>query len=145
MRPGVSAVVAGAGEGDCVNVRDQPSLSATVKTCLADGARLRVVEGPVAADGYQWWRLEGLGWAAGMYLTALAPALEPGGTARVNVGVGSCLNVRNAPAIVAPAGFCLPDGTDVRLVQGPYAADGQSWWQIEGGGWLSGEYLTPEE
>jgi murein DD-endopeptidase MepM/ murein hydrolase activator NlpD len=145
IRPGVRAVVAGAGDGDCVNVREQPSLGGPVKTCLADGARLRVVEGPVAADGYQWWRLDGLGWAAGMYLTALAPALEPGGTARVNVGAGSCLNVRTAPAIAAPAGFCLPDGTSVRLVQGPFAADGESWWQMEGGGWLSGQYLTPEE
>jgi hypothetical protein len=145
MRPGVRAVVAGAGEGDCVNVRENPSLNATVATCLADGARLRIVEGPMAADGYEWWRLEGLGWAAGMYLSALAPSLEPGGKARVAAGTGSCLNIRNAPSIAAPAGFCLPDGTSVRLVQGPFAADGQPWWQLEGGGWASGEYLTPEE
>jgi len=145
MRVGVRAVVAGAGTGDCVNVREQPSLTGAVKTCLADGARLRVVEGPVSADGYQWWRLEGLGWAAGMYLSPLAPSLEPGGRARVNVGAGSCLNLRNAPAIFSPPGNCLADGTSVRLVDGPFAADGQTWWRIEGQGWVSGEYLTPEE
>lgn len=132
------------GAGDCVNVREQPSTSGTVKQCLPDGARVNVVEGPTVADGYQWWRLDGLGWAVSNYLTTLAPSLEVGGRARVNAGSGECLNVRIAPGRSAQSTGCVAHGTVVRLVQGPFDADGTSWWQLEGGGWVAGEFLSAE-
>jgi len=143
MRAGIRAVVAGA--GDCVNIREQPTTGAGVRQCLPDGARLRVIEGPVSADGYMWWRLEGLGWAVSSYLTPLAPTLEAGGRARVVAGRGDCLNTRSAPAMAAPRGACLTDGSVVRLVTGPFEADGMTWWQVESGGWVAGEYLVAEE
>lgn len=142
LRPGVRAVVAGA--GDCVNVRESPGTSAKVVQCLPDGARLKLEEGPMTADGYQWWRLEGLGWAVSNYLSALAPSLEVGGRATVNAGRGDCLNVRIAPSTSAQSTGCIADGLTVRLVMGPFEADGITWWQLEGGGWVSGQYLTPE-
>ncbi len=142
LRPGVRAVVAGA--GDCVNVREGPATSAKVVQCLPDGARLKLEEGPMTADGYQWWRLEGLGWAVSNYLSALAPSLEVGGRATVNAGRGDCLNVRIAPSMSAQGTGCIADGLTVRLVMGPFEADGVTWWQLEGGGWVSGQYLTPE-
>lgn len=145
LRAGVRAVVANAGSGDCVNIREGPTTSAPIRQCLPDGARLRIVEGPISADGYQWWRLEGLGWAAGMYLSPLAPSLEVGGRARVNAGAGDCLNARAAPGIMAPRAGCLAHGTAVRIVAGPLEADGVTWWQVEGGAWLAGEYLVPDE
>jgi hypothetical protein len=112
--------------------------------CLADGARLKLEEGPVNADGYQWWRLEGLGWAVSNYLSALAPSLEVGGRATVSAGRGECLNVRIAPSASAQNTGCIADGLVVRLVMGPFAADGVVWWQLDGGGWVAGQYLTPE-
>jgi hypothetical protein len=142
LRAGVRAVVAGA--GDCVNVRENPSTSAKVMQCLADGARLKLEEGPVNADGYQWWRLEGLGWAVSNYLSALAPSLEVGGRATVSAGRGECLNVRIAPSASAQNTGCIADGLVVRLIMGPFAADGVVWWQLDGGGWVAGQYLTPE-
>ena len=143
LRAGVRAIVAGA--GDCVNIREAPSTSARIRQCLPDGARLRVVDGPVAADGYEWWRLDGLGWAAGRYLSPVAPSLEIGGSARVNVGEGECLNVRNVPTRNYPASVCLAHGTAIRLVAGPIESEGMLWWRIDDAGWVSGEYLTPEE
>ena len=142
-RIGLRAVVAGA--GDCVNVREQPTTSGAIKACLPDGARLKIVEGPVAADGYTWWRLDGLGWAVGIYLSPVAPSLESGGSARVSTGQGECLNVRTAPAIASTATHCLADGGVVQLEAGPYEADGLTWWRLAGSGWVSGEYLTPEQ
>lgn len=143
LRAGVRAVVAGA--EDCVNIREGPSMAAKVMQCLPDGARLKLENGPVAADGYQWWRLEGLGWAVSNYLSALAPSLEVGGRARVNAGRGECLNVRIAPSAAAQETGCIADGLMVRLMLGPFGADGMTWWQLEGGGWVAGEYLSPEE
>ena len=143
LRTGARAVVAGA--GDCVNIREAPSTSARVKQCLPDGARLRIVEGPVAGNGYQWWRLEGLGWAVSDYLSLVAPALEVGGNVRVSPGVGECLNIRTAPGKSAAVVTCLSHGSPARLVGGPVEADGITWWQLDGHGWASGEFLAPED
>lgn len=145
LRSGVRAVVAGAGTGDCVNVREGPSLSAAVRRCLPDGARLRLIDGPVSADGYQWWRLEGLGWSVADYLSAVPATLEAGGTARVNAGRGDCLNLRTEPSRSARVIACLPDGTVVKVTGGPRQADGITWWQLNGAGWASGEFLTAED
>ena len=57
--------------GSCLRFRAEPAASASIRSCQADGTRARVVEGPVEADGHTWWRLEGYGWASGLYL---APA-----------------------------------------------------------------------
>jgi hypothetical protein len=141
----VRAVVAGAGTGDCVNVRERPSLNATVQRCLADGARLRLVEGPISADGHEWWRLEGLGWSVADYLSAVPAALELGARARVNAGRGDCLNIRVEPARSARVLACLPDGTAVKVTDGPRQADGITWWQLDGGGWASAEFLAAED
>lgn len=67
VRSGGSAIVA-AGQGDCLNVRAAPSKSATIVTCLADGATVRITDGPRTADGETWWLLDGLGWASGTWL-----------------------------------------------------------------------------
>lgn len=53
---------------DCLRFRAAPSISANVTSCQIDGARGRVIDGPVEADGVTWWRLEALGWASASYL-----------------------------------------------------------------------------
>lgn len=62
-------VIVDAGEQDCLNLRDAPSTTAAVLTCLPNGARLTVTDGPREADGHTWWRLDGRGWAAAAFLT----------------------------------------------------------------------------
>jgi hypothetical protein len=50
--------------------------------------------------------------------------------------------VREGPSLNQKAVDCIKDGTKVRLVAGPSAADGIQWWQVEGRtGWISGDYL----
>lgn len=68
--------------------------------------------------------------------------LRIGGTATVNAGRGDCLNVRAAPARSAVIVTCLADGARVRVIGGPIAADGVAWWQLDGPGWVSGEFLV---
>jgi hypothetical protein len=145
LRTGVRAVGAGAGTGDCVNVRERPSLGANVRRCLPDGARLQLVEGPVAADGHEWWRLDGLGWSVSDYLSAVPATLEAGGRARVTAGRGDCLNLRAQPTKAARVIACLPDGTAVKITAGPREADGVTWWELDGNGWGSAEFLMAED
>jgi hypothetical protein len=56
-----------ANTGTCLNVRESPSTKAAVRTCLADGAIVRLQDGPVSAEGYRWWLIEAQaasGWSA---------------------------------------------------------------------------------
>jgi hypothetical protein len=47
--------------------RAEPSLKAPAKVGFREGERVDILEGPVEADGYIWWRIEspsGAGWSA---------------------------------------------------------------------------------
>ena len=66
LRPGVEAEVFGA--VTCLNARKTPSKSAEIVKCLVDGTTVYIEGGPVDAEGYRWWKLRGLGWAAENWL-----------------------------------------------------------------------------
>jgi hypothetical protein len=54
-------------EGRPLRGRQKPSLTSPVQVGFKEGERVRVREGPVEADGYTWWRIEGqsgAGWSA---------------------------------------------------------------------------------
>ncbi|NJN67248.1 MAG: SH3 domain-containing protein [Chloroflexaceae bacterium] len=48
-------------------VRSEPGLSHAVQVRLPEGTRVTILEGPIEADNYVWWRIEsehGAGWSA---------------------------------------------------------------------------------
>lgn len=67
LAPGATATVSGT--GDCLRVHDSPTVNGSVVGCLPDGTAMVIAAGPVAADGYTWWKLGALGWVAGQYLS----------------------------------------------------------------------------
>ncbi|MDQ2998963.1 MAG: SH3 domain-containing protein, partial [Chloroflexota bacterium] len=47
--------------------RKQPNLKAAVIAAFKAGERVRILEGPIEADGFTWWQIEGAGgsgWSA---------------------------------------------------------------------------------
>jgi hypothetical protein len=47
--------------------RKQPNLKAAAIAAFKAGERVRILEGPVEADGFTWWKIEGksgTGWSA---------------------------------------------------------------------------------
>jgi hypothetical protein len=53
--------------GAPLNARVEPALGSPVQAKIPEGSRVRILEGPVDADGYTWWRIEaeaGAGWSA---------------------------------------------------------------------------------
>jgi hypothetical protein len=67
LRTGVDLVVVGA--NPCVNVRVGPALNQQAVDCIRDGTRVRLTAGPTAADGINWWQVEGRsGWVSGDFL-----------------------------------------------------------------------------
>jgi hypothetical protein len=50
--------------GDKLNMRDQPSLNGAVVTQLKTDDYVEIVEGPMVADGYTWWKFEIPSWGS---------------------------------------------------------------------------------
>jgi hypothetical protein len=66
MRVGGAALVANT-EGRPLRGHLKPSLTSPAQVGFKEGERVQIREGPVEADGYTWWRLEGqsgTGWSA---------------------------------------------------------------------------------
>jgi hypothetical protein len=66
LHVGGAAVIANT-QGTPLRARQEPSTKARAVGGFKEGERVRIVEGPVDADGYTWWRLEGesgAGWSA---------------------------------------------------------------------------------
>ncbi|MGC8839235.1 MAG: SH3 domain-containing protein [Anaerolineae bacterium] len=59
-------------EGEDLRLRAAPGLGGETIALVQEGTLLRVLEGPVEADGYTWWRVQSpedqTGWAAGQWL-----------------------------------------------------------------------------
>jgi hypothetical protein len=76
VMPGASVMVSGTGAQQ-LRVRSGPGLTHATLSTVADGARLKVLDGPEAADGYQWWKVQTEdnqeGWVAGDWLSPVAP------------------------------------------------------------------------
>jgi hypothetical protein len=65
-----------------LTVRREPGTSSESVKLIVDGTVLKVVSGPVSADGYTWWELQDtettVGWAAGEWLKpVIAPTAPP--------------------------------------------------------------------
>lgn len=75
---GVGAYVqVGGTDGAGLRMRSEPGLSGSVNFTALDAEVFLVIDGPVEADGYTWWRLEAPydqtrnGWSAGDFLTPI--------------------------------------------------------------------------
>jgi hypothetical protein len=67
LAKGAKVVVAGT--GNCLNVRAAPGTKEAAVDCLADGTVITLAEGPVSADGHDWWQPQDRsGWVAGDWL-----------------------------------------------------------------------------
>jgi hypothetical protein len=65
IRPGSTVIVVNTGVP--LNGRQEPNLNSPVVAIFAEGAPLQILEGPITADGYIWWKVQGdagIGWSA---------------------------------------------------------------------------------
>ena len=155
-----TGVVSGTG-GDGAWLKAGPHVSTARISLLAEGTALTVLGGPrTSDDGYQWFNVETLGqvgWMVGDYLrqTTSAPPpqatprdLAPGGYGRViDTAAYGGLKLRVGPAPWEAILKAMPDGTVVKIVDGPVVGgNGNDWYAVahEGQqGWVDGSYLAP--
>lgn len=86
--------------------------------------------------------------ADGAWSVVFVPAPEVGGPEiavgpeAMVFGAGDCLRFRAEPSTTAEVVTCQLDGTRARVTDGPVEAGGQTWWELEGLGWASAQYLV---
>jgi uncharacterized protein YgiM (DUF1202 family) len=152
--PGKQATVV---DTEALNLRSGPGLNCPVLTTIPEGATVTVVSGPTSADGYDWYQVTyngKTGYVAGKYLAGVSGGsgqpcppscgnLTPGGYASVTPPY---LNMRCGPSINCSISMSLPQGTIVKLQDGPTSSDGYHWWKVsyrDQTGYVAGEFLTP--
>jgi hypothetical protein len=68
-----------------------------------------------------------------------APAAFAVGQPVVTQGAGHLVNLREGPGLSSPVRAALPSGTTLTVIGGPQAADGTTWWELDGAaGWGMG-------
>ena len=136
---------------DALNVRGGPGLGEGVVHVVTYGMVGTVADGPIAANGYNWYAVAfdagSNGWVAGEYLSIAADGPSNGYPAGTRVFVNTdLLNVRSAAGLDAGVVNVLPQGYQAFIGTGPVAADGYNWYRIDAMGvslgWVAGEYLA---
>jgi hypothetical protein len=153
-----------------LNVRKAAGASGDRVGRYPPGAIVSVLEGPVDADGYRWWRVgnnELAGWVAEGDSEAVWLSPDLGSTQPVNrpvqlgdgvlvtVGATGVLSVRAEAGTSARVQHQVADKTQLSVIEGPVDANGYRWWKVTDAsgnitGWAaegSGEdrWLTPLE
>lgn len=125
---------------DRLNLRVGAGLTQGVIMTLPYGTPLIVSNGPMAADGYNWYEVEtldgDLGWVAGAFLAyggdgqdgSWVPYFAIGSTATIDA---PRLNCRTGPGLDYAVDHVMNGGEVVTVLDGPIAADGYHWYQLE--------------
>ncbi len=129
-----------------LNIRETPGTGGPIVTRLGFGQRVTVLDGPVSADGYVWWKVDdgvgNVGWVAqgdgvDEWLTPNVGEPQPvnrdpriGDRVRVTMDPGLQLTVRALPGVSSPVVTRVDPGTEFTVIGGPQAADGYMWYQI---------------
>ncbi|RME86437.1 MAG: SH3 domain-containing protein, partial [Caldilineae bacterium] len=153
-----------------VNIRKEPGVRAGRVGYFASGILVRVLEGPVYADGYIWWLVDDgygkSGWIAGgdgqdVWLSGHIgdprPVNRPvrlGDRVTVSVAPGKSLTIRYEPGTRGPIARRVIPGTRLDVIDGPVYLDDMRWWKVRRRDGLTGwaaegdgkdRWLTPME
>jgi hypothetical protein len=126
-----------------LNYREAPAANATLIGQFGTGQRVTVLEGPVTADGFTWWRIDdgagAAGWAAEgdgetVWLSPQLGERQPANrTPRVGdrvVVTGGQLSIRALPGTDGTLLTRAEPGQEFTVRAGPQSVDGFNWFQI---------------
>jgi uncharacterized protein YraI len=137
-------------DANSLTLRSAPRLSGGVVANLPYGTIGTVMDGPVGADGSNWYQLKttlGTGWVAANFLVLSPPDPPPSGDFGFgdNVVVTSAANLRAAPRLNATVVAEMPRGTLGAILDGPRSGEGYDWYQVRtnsyGDGWCVSAFL----
>ena len=130
---------------DGLNMRDQPTSAGQLLLLLPANQRVTVLEGPVDAEGFRWWRVDdgggNVGWVAESdgeteWLSPRMGEAQPvdrsprvGDRVQVTMSTGD-LSVRVTPGTDAELVTRVAQGQQFTVMGGPQEASGYTWYQI---------------
>jgi uncharacterized protein YgiM (DUF1202 family) len=131
---------------DNVNVRPSAALGGRVLGQLWTGDVVEIVDGPVEAGGYTWFKVKSslwTGWVVAVWLSSkVGSAIRVGSSVRV---FGGELNLRGGPSTSDAVVRVLPDGAIAEVLDGPESANGYDWYKVSssqyGSGWAVAAWL----
>ncbi len=134
-----------------LNCRSAPGLDSGVIYVMGAGTEVDILDGPASVDGYHWYKVESadgeVGWVAGEFLVpgVDAPGSDFGKGDDVVVAT-DVLNLRRGAGLDKSVIDALPRGTLLLVSNGPSAADGYDWYEVETRdgrlGWVAGKWLA---
>ena len=136
---------------ETVNLRSAPGTTASVKQTLTVGTTGTIIGGPTSATGYVWWNVRltngTVGWSIEGPLEKTTTTPPPSGKFEIgdNIRVTENLNLRSAASTAGSVVVVLPANTTGKVLGGPTAANGYTWWNIQtslGTGWAVEDWLT---
>lgn len=129
-----------------LNMRDVAATSGALVLQLSTNQKVTVVEGPVDADNFRWWKVDdglgNVGWVAEsdgatVWLSPQLGVPQPvdraprvGDRVQVTMGSGGQLSVRLTPGTGADLVDRANPGAEFTILAGPQDADGYRWYQI---------------
>jgi len=137
---------------ECLNVRREPSTSATIV-----GQLLKDTEVVVNGSSGEWYNITYsnlTGWVFGDYLTVKETTLsasqsaqseEAQGSSETGVVTATVLNVRETAGTSAKVVAQFKYGVEVKVLDKANTDDGSAWYKVNYGsttGWVSGEYVS---
>lgn len=131
---------------DGLNMRDQASTNGTLLLRLPPNQKVTVVEGPIDADGFRWWKVDdgqgNVGWVAERdgeteWLSPRLGAPQPvdraprvGDRVKVTMESGGPLSVRITPGTDAEVVTRVNVGDEFSVTGGPQESGGYTWFQV---------------
>lgn len=147
-------VVVQTDDGSSLNIRAEATTSSRVVDILPVGAAAQVVEGPVAAEGENWYRItwdNSTGWTIARYLIVSPPEPTNDGSFGFgeNLYLNDSANMRADNSTSSKVIAELPKGEWAYVSEGPIWTNGYTWYRIGtehyGKGWVVSEYLSSAE
>jgi uncharacterized protein YgiM (DUF1202 family) len=128
-----------------LNLRSAAGTGGSVVEVLPQDAVLTILSGPVSMDGFRWYEVETelgeTGYVADAFIAPLG--FQAGDVVFVNT---DALNVRSEPGMNSTVLQVIFENTVATITNGPEAAEGVSWYEIDVEGvvlgWVAGQYLA---
>lgn len=128
---------------DGLNVRVAPRADARVAYVARAGSVLTLTGVNVIVNGVTWWELVDGNWVQGQFLRFgdAPPTTPPTISITAVVVPEGGLNVRVAPRADARVAYVVPHTARLQLTGVKSVVDGLTWWELEDGNWVQGQFL----
>ncbi|MGB3330688.1 MAG: SH3 domain-containing protein [Thermomicrobiales bacterium] len=124
-----------------LNLRTGAGTSNAIIVTLPVGTRLKLLGGPISANGYQWYQVQAEGYGTGWAINAFdvivtetpstpPPTTTPPPASWTHIVDNGPLNLRSGAGTSYGVIGSLANGVKLRLLTGPTSANGYTWYQV---------------